>query len=59
MKNMEIRQAAADARLKLYEVADLVHVSPSWLSVKLRHELPESDKKQIIEKIKAVAKVKE
>lgn len=56
---MEIRQAAADARLKLYEVADLVHVSPSWLSVKLRHELPESDKKQIIEKIKAVAKVKE
>lgn len=39
MQNIEIRNAIIAARLKYYEVAAAVGISPSVLSVWLRHEL--------------------
>lgn len=48
MKNMKIRTAAENAGLKTWEVADLIGVHPSTLSVKLRHEMPEAEQQRII-----------
>ena len=50
--NPPIRQAAAEAGLKQYEIADLLGISPKKLSVKLRHELPVHQQDFIVSRIK-------
>lgn len=52
MNNQKIRTALADYGLKHWELADLLGIHPVTLSVKLRHELPEKEQEEIIEKIK-------
>ena len=48
MRNKAIRQAAADRRVKLWEVAERLHLQDSAFSKKLRHELPEDEQTQIL-----------
>lgn len=48
MSNLGVRQAAARARIKLWEVADAMGITDSALSRKLRKELPEAEQERII-----------
>lgn len=50
--NPPIRQAAAEAGLKQYEVADLLGISPKTLSAQLRHELPVDRQEHIVSRIR-------
>lgn len=55
MNNLRIRQAAARARVKHWEIAEGLGISDSALSRKLRKELPEEEQTRIlgiIERIK-------
>lgn len=48
MANLEIRQAMARKRLKHYEVAQILGVSPFTFSRWMRDELPVEKKEQIM-----------
>ena len=55
MKNIDIRNEAAKARIKLYEIAEGLGITDSTFSRKLRKELPPEEKEKIrsvIRKIK-------
>lgn len=58
MKNEKIRAALAAYGMKHWELADLLGIHPVTLSIKLRHELPEEEQAEIIEKIKASGREK-
>ena len=45
--NMEIRQEAAKAGVKLWWIADKLGIADTGLSKKLRHELPDEEKEKI------------
>lgn len=47
-KNLDIRKAAKDARINLWEVAQAYGCSDSNFSRKLRSELPPEEKDRII-----------
>ena len=49
MKNIKIREAVRKKRLRFYEIADVLGISPEHLSRKLRHELPPDEQKKILE----------
>ena len=49
MKNLEIRKAAQEAQIFLWQVAGELGIQDSTLSRKLRRELPEEEKHQILE----------
>lgn len=48
MVNHEIRQAAKDAGLRLWEVADALGMQDYALSRKLRHELQPDEKARVL-----------
>lgn len=48
MNNLRIRQAAAQARIKLWEIADALGITDSSLSRKLRKELPDDEQERIL-----------
>lgn len=48
MVNQEIKMAAVKAGVKLWQIADAIGLSDSNFSRKLRHELPEDDKRRIL-----------
>lgn len=53
-KNIDIRRAAADSGVKLWQIADALGMTDGNFSRKLRKELPQAEKAQIfaiIEKI--------
>lgn len=52
MDNMEIRMELLKKNIKYYQLAELLGVSEFTLSRKLRKELPESEKRRILEVIK-------
>lgn len=52
MENEEIRNAIEQSGLRMWQVADRLHRSPSWLSVKLRHRLPEAMETAILDVLK-------
>ncbi|MDO5124625.1 MAG: hypothetical protein Q4D44_08195 [Eubacteriales bacterium] len=54
MANLDIRKAAADAGVKLWEVAELYGITDSNFSRKLRRELPEPEKQKIFEIIEQI-----
>lgn len=56
MTNESIRRAAADAGLKLWQVAEAYGVNDGNFSRKLRHELPEDEQQKIIGIIERLAK---
>ena len=47
MLNTDIRQAAATAGVRLWEIADRLGIADSNFSRKLRHELPDAEKQRI------------
>ena len=47
-KNLDIRKAAADARINLWEIAEVYGCSDSNFSRKLRLELPPAEKDRIM-----------
>lgn len=49
MKNQEIREAAKKANIKLWQIADKLHMNDCNFSRKLRFELPEEEKQQIMD----------
>lgn len=59
MKNVEIRNYAKKNDVKLWEIADVYGVSDITFSKKLRYELPEKEKENIIQIIDDLAKAKE
>lgn len=59
MKNVEIRNYAKKNDVKLWEIADVYGVSDITFSKKLRYELPEKDKENIMQIINDLAKAKE
>ena len=47
MKNQDIRQAAKESNIKLWQIADALNIRDCELSRKLRYELSEKEKLQI------------
>lgn len=47
--NKEIREAAKCAGVRLWQVADIIGISDSHFSRKLRHELPDEDREKIMD----------
>ena len=47
MKNQDIRQAARKARVKLWQIADVLEIADSTFCRRLRKELPQTDKEKI------------
>lgn len=47
MSNQDIRRAAAEAGLRLWQIADRLRIADYNLSRKLRHELPDEEKEKI------------
>lgn len=59
MCNMDIRQAATRAGVRLWQIADAVGVNDGNFSRKLRRELPAEEKQRIFGIIEALAREKE
>lgn len=55
MKNNDIRTAAKDQKVKMWEIAEALGIQDSALSRKLRHELPEQEKAEVLEVIRSIA----
>lgn len=55
IKNQDIRNAAADRRVFLYEVAEKMNIAQSTFFLQLRNELPAERKKLILETINELA----
>lgn len=53
--NKEIREAAKKAGLRLWQVADGVGLSESYFSRKLRKELPDDERRQVLDVIAQLA----
>lgn len=47
MSNVDIRQAAEQAGVKLWQIADALGIADFAFSRKLRHELPSEEKDRI------------
>lgn len=52
--NKEIRDAARDAGVRLWQIADCIGMNDGNFSRKLRRELPDQEKKEILEIIKTL-----
>ena len=55
-KNEEIRKLAKDRDIKLWEIAEQLGCADATLSRKLRRELPEAEKKEILAIIERLAR---
>lgn len=56
MNNQEIRQTAKKSGVKLWQIADKLGINDGNLSRKLRHELTESERVNILNIIAELAK---
>lgn len=56
MMNISIRQAAEEAGVKLWQIADKLGINDGNFSRKLRHELPEVEKQRILDNIESLRK---
>jgi hypothetical protein len=57
MQNQDIKQAAKKAGIPLWKLAEEVYqITDSSFSRKLRKELPESEKKKVLEAINCLSK---
>ena len=56
MCNMDIRQAAAGAGVRLWQIADAIGLNDGNFSRKLRQELPDDEKQKIFGIIEDLAK---
>lgn len=55
MQNQDIRRAAAGAGVKLWQIAEAMHMADSSLSRKLRRELPPEEKAQVFAVIRELS----
>jgi hypothetical protein len=53
--NKEIRDAARDAGVRLWQIAERIGMNDGNFSRKLRRELPDQEKKDVLEIIKTLA----
>lgn len=53
--NKDIRDAARDAGVRLWQIAERIGMNDGNFSRKLRRELPDQEKKEILEIIKTLA----
>lgn len=56
MRNLDIRAAAAGSGVKLWEIAAVLNINDGNFSRKLRKELPQDEKKRILDIIEALSK---
>lgn len=56
LANQDIRQAAKDYKVRLWEVAQYLQISDQTLSKRLRLELPQSEKQRYVVIMKDVAR---
>ncbi len=56
MKNKEIREAAAEAGVRLWEIADRLGLTDGNFSRKLRHELPDTERERVLSIIGEIVK---
>lgn len=56
MKNLEIRNEAKKANVKLWQVAEKLGIQDSCFSRLLRHELPQKKKNEILQIISVLQK---
>ncbi|MBQ7542116.1 MAG: hypothetical protein IJT44_07485 [Clostridia bacterium] len=54
-KNKEIRETARAAGVRLWQIADDMGVSEATLIRKLRHELPEAEKQEVLSVIHRIS----
>ena len=54
MNNLDVRNAAKSAGVKLWEIAEIYGISDTNFSKKLRRELPEPEKQKIFEIIEQI-----
>ena len=59
MKNVEIRSAYMLAGIKQWQLAEAMGISETHLSRKLRKELPQEEKQNILEIIERLSKEKQ
>ena len=55
MNNKEIRTTAKNHGVKMWQIAEALGIQDSALSRRMRHELPDDERKQIIEIIENIA----
>ncbi len=58
MKNQDIRDAISKSGVKYWELADRYGIAQSTLSVRLRKELPESEKLRLFSLIQEISEEK-
>lgn len=56
MKNQDVRQAAANAGIRLWRIAEVLEIPDSSFSKKLRRELPPEEKEKIFGIIRELSK---
>lgn len=56
MANQDIRQAAAEAKIKLWQIAEGLGIADCNFSRKLRRELPAAEKARILDIIGKLSK---
>ena len=59
MKNNDIKEAAKQARVRLWQVAEAIGMNESAFSRKLRKELPPEEKQRILDAIDRLAQEKQ
>lgn len=59
LKNTDIRKYSKERGVKLYEVAEIMNKSQSYLTRKLYFELPDSEKQEIFKIIDELAAEKQ
>ena len=55
MKNADVREKAKSAGVKIWQIADALGIRDYNLSRKLRYELPEAEKKKILQIIEQLS----
>lgn len=58
MQNVDIRKAAKEAKVNLWEIAEVYGINDGNFSRKLRRELPESEKQKIFAIIEQIRREK-
>ncbi len=53
--NADIRKAAKTANVRLWQIAEELGISDFTMSRRLRHELPDKEKAEVLKAIQAVA----
>ena len=55
MPNTDIKNLAKSNGVKMWQIADALHIQDSALSRKMRYALPENERMQIVEIIKKIS----